>query len=77
MIRSVHVLLAAVLALAPLGARGADLEPRPGALKLERAASRTLRHAGAAVVNGARRLRPGSRRAISERTADPDDLADD
>lgn len=58
-----------------------DLEPREGSMPLERAASRAIRHAGEAVVSGAKRLRPRGRRALPEGTADPahdpEDLGDD
>lgn len=68
-----------------------ELEPRPGAIRLERAATRAIRQAGGAIVSGvshgatavggaAKRLKPGARRELTERgeTADtPDDLADD
>lgn len=57
-----------------------DLEPRPGATPLERAATRTLLHAGEAIVGAAKRLTPGSRREITApapRADDPDDLSDD
>ena len=50
-------------------------------MRLERAASRVIRHAGEAVVSGAKRLRPRTRRELPEGgTApdhDPDDLGDD
>lgn len=60
----------------------AELEPRPGALPVERAATRTIRQAGGAVVSGvargatalgstARRFRPRSRR-LEAAPADPD-----
>ena len=63
----------------------ADLEPRPGALRLENAATRGIRRAGGAVVGGvsrgasavgatARRLNPASRRELTQKaTADTDD----
>ncbi|HEY6801119.1 MAG TPA: hypothetical protein VI121_10770 [Agromyces sp.] len=54
-----------------------DLEPKPGATPLERAATRTIRHAGEAILNGARRLRPGSRKALPPGPTVPEDLADD
>ncbi|WP_240642268.1 hypothetical protein [Microbacterium sulfonylureivorans] len=65
-----------------------DLEPRPGATRIERAATRTIRHAGGAIVSGvsrsgraigstAKRLTPGGRRELTESPADTDDLADD
>ncbi|WP_214468259.1 hypothetical protein [Microbacterium flavescens] len=54
-----------------------ELEPKEGAIRLERAASRTIRHAGEAIVSGAKRLRPGSRKAPPASKGDPEDLADD
>ena len=65
----------------------ADLEPRPGALRLENMATRSLRRAGGAVAVGvsrsasavgatARRLTPASRRQLAEKAAGADEETD-
>lgn len=69
---------------APPVALPAELEPRPGATRLERAATRTIRNAGGAVVSGitrgasavgstAKRMRPRTRREIEAPPAEPGD----
>ncbi len=65
----------------------AELEPRPGATPLERAATRTIRRAGSAIADGVARgastvggaaRRVGTRRKAIEPSPDAaDDLADD